>query len=181
MEAPKYPGLSIIRVFLSIKSLETENTVLGEGEPAEIPGHDQGTPVPSIPPTTANPNVSVEHEWFDRIATAINQLAEEQEKLHKLIVHSICQNNVLGMFSATTTHEVELRLRSIEGTLAGKPGHQGPPVPSSSQKEKLDMIAQKIVSIEHQVKTSPPVTGNPPGPQNKTFKGFYGQKYPYHG
>ena len=99
------------------------NTVLGEGEPAEIPGHDQGTPVPSIPPTTANPNVSVEHEWFDCVATAINQLAEEQEKLHKLIVHSICQSNVLGTFSATTTHEIELRLRSIEGTLVGKPGH----------------------------------------------------------
>ena len=146
------------------------NTVLGEGEPAEIPGHDQGTPVPTVPPTTTNPDTSVEHEWFDRVATAINQLAEEQEKLRKLIVHSICQSNVLGTFSATTTHEVELRLCSIEGTLAGKPGHQGPPVPSSSQKEKLDMIARKIVSIEHQVKTSPPVTGNPPGPQNKTQK-----------
>ena len=32
------------------------------------------------------------------------------------------------------------------------------------------MIARKIISIEHQVKTSPPVTGNPPGPQNKTQK-----------
>ena len=139
------------------------NTVLGEGEPAEIPGHNQGTPVPTIPPTNADANISVEYEWFDQVVTAINQLVEEQEKLCKLIVHSICQSNVLGTFSATTTHEVKLRLHSIEGTLVGKPGHQGPPVPSSSQKEKLDMIARKIVSIEHQVKTSPPVTGNPPG------------------
>ena len=72
------------------------NTVLGEGEPAEIPGQEQGTPVPTIPPTTAKPNTSVEHEWFDHVATAINQLAEEQEKLRKLIIHSICQSNMLG-------------------------------------------------------------------------------------
>ena len=44
----------------------------------------------------------------------INALAEQQANIHHLLVHSISQNNVLGSFSASVTHNIEKHIEAIE-------------------------------------------------------------------
>ena len=52
--------------------------------------------------------------WFADMTRTINALAEQQANIHRLLVHSISQNNVLGSFSASVTHNIEKRIKAIE-------------------------------------------------------------------
>ena len=152
---------------LGSSSLFPKNDVIGEREPSEIPHQfnvlEHATP---IPPLVGD----VSTAWFNILGDTINHLCQEQEKLRQLSIHSISQNNVLGAFQASVIKEIEKRLQNIEARLPGNLGHQDPPSTSSSQKEKLDTIARKLINIEQKIVAAPPKAGNPPGPQNKNPK-----------
>ena len=74
-------------------------------------------PIPHIslpPPGTTEENT--EWSWFADMTKTINALAEQQANIHRLLVHSISQNNVLGSFSASVTHNIEKRIEAIEAS-----------------------------------------------------------------
>ena len=137
------------------------------------------------PPT--NPQVSAtptpyqndSTEWFKILTESINRLEEEQYKVQNLVVHSIAQNNIMGSVNATVISNLKDCIVALEERLAlqgegnttENSGHQSPLSFLSSQKEKLDMIARKVTSLDHKISSAAPsAPGNLPGLQNKNQK-----------
>ena len=145
-------------------------------------------------PVVGNPTKHLREEWSLQVTNTLNFMGEEHYRLFNLILHSIAQNNILASFMAPTLHNIKKRLQNVGKLVAlsnlecikttqilehlealfgdvisGKTGQQGPPPPSTSQKDKINLITWKVMAIEQKVETVK-TAGNPPGPQNKTQK-----------
>ena len=100
------PGIDTI-----LESLYPSNPLLTHDGKTHL--HRDQTYLPIVNP----PNPEGDHAWAAQVADALNHQSRTIEQLKKLLIHSICQSNVLGMFSGTATHEVELHLHTMEAKL----------------------------------------------------------------
>ena len=97
------------QLFPDVPRLQSETPiVIPDSTPPPIPHID-------LPPTRTTEE-NTEWSWFADMTRTINALAEQQANIHSLLVHSISQNNVLGSFSASVTHNIEKRIEAIEAS-----------------------------------------------------------------
>ena len=95
------------QLFMDVPRLQSE-------APIVIPDSTP-PPIPHIKlPPTGTTEENTEWSWFADMTKTINALAEQQANIHHLLIHSISQNNVLGSFSASVTHNIEKRIQAIE-------------------------------------------------------------------
>lgn len=127
-----------------VATLFPEEKILSSRAPSEIP---QQLPTEY---SHLHLNGEVTTEWLSKLGELVTHIMMEQEKLQNLIICSISQNNVMGTVNATVISNLKNQTQSIEEHLilqhnkamnTGSSGHQNPLTISSSQREKLDMMA----------------------------------------
>ena len=137
------PGIDAI-----LENLSPSNPILTHDGKTRL--HRDQTYLPLVSP----PNPEGDHAWAAQVADALNHQSRTIEQLKKLLIHSICQSNILGTSSGTATHEVELRLRTMEAKLETIMETSCPCQVSNDVDAKLEIIDHRLSRLNAATQTA---------------------------